>query len=157
VLALAAAVAAAWPDGAVPAAQKAKLVGFAFVDSRVTAQGSRARLPRGIRIFPSGSRLTGKTACPRRFGGSTPLDGLLVVVLDYTGSPTAGSATLTFKPAGSGRAGFPDAPYQLDVDPGRTLQYLGPRTQNGTYAVKIELFGTAPQRLAGKIVLARRC
>jgi hypothetical protein len=157
VLVIAAALTAAWPGGAVPAAQKAKLVGFAFVSSNVTSQGSRARLPGGTRIFPSGSRVTGKTACPRRFGGSTPLDGLLVVVLDYKGTPTAGTATLTFTPAGSGRAGFPDAPYQLDVDPGRTLQYLGPRTQNGTYALKVELFGAAPQRLSGKIVLARRC
>jgi hypothetical protein len=157
VVALAVALAVAWPGSAVASAQRAKLVGFAFVSANVTSQGSRAKLPRGTKIFPTGSRLTGKTACPRHYGGSTPLDGLLVVILDYAGPRTAGTATLTFTPAGSGRAGFPDAPYQLDVDPGRTLQYLGPRTQNGRYAVDVQLFGSAPQRLAGRIVLARRC
>jgi hypothetical protein len=157
VLLSAAALVASSPTQAVPAATKGVLVGFAFVDVKVTAQGSRAKLPTGTRIFPPGSRITGRTACPRRFAGGTPLDGLLVLVLDYSGPPAAGSATLTFTPQGSGRASFPDAPYNFDVDRGRTLQYLGPRTQNGSYKVEIQLFGAAPQRLAGKLVLARGC
>lgn len=132
-----------------------KIAGFAFVDSSVTARGqSGARLPRGTKIYPSGGRITGRTGCPNRY----QTKGLLIVVIDYSGPKTAGSVTVTRRPAGS-RQSFADAPYYLDLNPGREIQYQGPIFANGSYSIAFQ-YGFAGRRrttLAAKIVLARNC
>ena len=43
---------------------KAVIAGFAFVSSQVTSMGSKAQLPAGTKIYPSGSTLTGTEGCP---------------------------------------------------------------------------------------------
>jgi hypothetical protein len=112
-------------------ADSGAITGFAFVDSSVTSMGSQARLPAGAKIFPSGSKITGTEGCPTT---RYKTDGLLVAVLDYQGRPTAGNVTLTEHPARGGS--FERAPYYIDLNSGRTLQYLGPIFENGTYDVK---------------------
>src|SRR5581483_5952761 len=113
---------------AAQAASDATLAGIAFVDSSVTSQGSKAQLPGGATIYPPGSKITGTNGCP-----TTPYrtDGLIVAVIDYEGPPTAASLSVVRHPASGGK--FENAPYQIDLDPGRTLQYLGPIFENGTY------------------------
>lgn len=130
------------------------VAGFAFVDSAVTSQGSKAVLPAGTVIYPPGSTVTGTTGCP-----TTPYrtDGLLVVVMDYSGRPTAGSVTVTENRANGFEVAR--APYYLDFDPGRVVQFLGPIFDNGTYKLKIEYYiaqGT-PAQTAASIVLDRSC
>lgn len=130
-------------------ASSLKLTGIAFVDSDVTGQGSKARLPEGAKIYPIGSRITGKDGCP-----TTPYrtDGLIVAIIDYAGPPTAASLEIT-------RGSFARAPYQLNLDPGRTLQFLGPVFDNGTYTLKLTYgLGQAKNEdVSGSFELARSC
>ena len=109
------------------------LTGFAFVGSGVTAQGRRAQLPPGTRIYPPGSTITGTDGCPTNRYNT---DGMIVAVIDYQGRPTAGSVAVTRHPARGGQ--FNNAPYYLDLDPGRTLQFLGPIYENGSYDVHLQ-------------------
>ena len=138
-----------------PAAAKAGVIaGFAFVDSAVTSHGSRSKVPPGTKIYPPGSKITGTTGCPTT---RYQTDGLLVVVIDYNGRPTAGSIQVTRHPANGGQ--FENAPYYLDLDSGRIMQMLGPIFENGTYDVKFTYdfsLGSGETTLAS-IVLARSC
>ena len=106
------------------------LTGFAFVDSSVTGMGSQAKLPAGAKIYPPGSKVTGVEGCPTN---RYHTDGMIVAVIDYQGRPTAGSVTITEHPARGGN--FERAPYYIDLNSGRTLQYLGPIFENGIYDV----------------------
>jgi len=131
-----------------------KLTGFAFVNGAVTAQGSHAQLPAGTRIYPPGSTITGTDGCPTN---RYHTDGMIVAVIDYQGRPTAGKVTVTRRPATGGQ--FENAPYYLDLDPGRTLQLLGPIYENGSYDVRLEYdysLGEGKNDSAG-FVLARDC
>jgi len=132
----------------------ASLAGFAFVDGSVTEQGSRAKLPPGTKIYPPGSTITGTEGCPTN---RYHTDGMIVAVIDYHGRPTAGSLVVTRRPATGGR--FNNAPYYLDLDPGRTLQVLGPIYENGSYDIRFTYdFSTGRgQRLSAGFALARSC
>ena len=135
-------------------ADSGTLAGFAFVDSSVTSMGSRAKLPAGTKIYPPGSKITGTEGCPTT---RYKTDGLLVVVIDYQGRPTAGSVTLTEHRAGAGD--FERAPYYIDLNSGRTLQYLGPIFDNGTYDVLFSYnynLGNT-KTVSATVVLARSC
>ncbi len=107
------------------------VTGFAFVDSSVTGMGSQAKLPAGAKIYPPGSKITGTEGCPTN---RYHTDGMIVAIIDYQGRPTAANITLTEHPATGGN--FERAPYYIDLNAGRTLQYLGPIFDNGTYDVK---------------------
>jgi hypothetical protein len=138
-----------------PAAAKAGVVaGFAFVDSAVTSRGSRSKVPPGTTIYPPGSKITGTTGCPTT---RYQTDGLLVVVIDYNGRPTAGSIQVTRHPASGGQ--FENAPYYLDLDSGRIMQMLGPIFENGTYDVKFtyDFSLGSGETTSASIVLARNC
>jgi len=142
--------------GAAPATAKApgKLTGFAFVNGSVTAQGPHAQLPADARIYPPGSTITGTEGCPTN---RYHTDGMIVAVIDYQGRPTAGKVSVTRRPATGGQ--FDNAPYYLDLDPGRTLQLLGPIYENGSYDVHLEYdynLGQGKTDFAN-FVLARRC
>jgi hypothetical protein len=146
-------------DSALPAARaasdsKGSIAGFAFVDSSVTSQGSRAKLPLGAKIYPTGSTITGTDGCPTT---QYHTDGQPVVVIDYTGRPTAGSVTVTRHPASGGN--FESAPYYLNVNEGRTVQNLGPIFDNGSYDVVFTYdFSLGKgQTTSAKFVLARSC
>jgi len=134
--------------------ESASLAGFAFVDSSVTGQGSRAKLPPGSKIYPPGSKITGTDGCPTN---QYRTDGLLVLVIDYTGRPTAASVGVIRHPASGGE--FADAAYYIDLDSGRTLQFLGPIFDNGTYDVNFSYsFNTGQQKkMSATFVLARSC
>jgi hypothetical protein len=106
------------------------LTGFAFVDSSVTGMGSQAKLPAGTKIYPPGSKITGAEGCPTN---RYHTDGMIVAVIDYQGRPTAASVTVRENPDSGGI--FLSAPYYIDLNSGRTLQYLGPIFENGTYDV----------------------
>jgi hypothetical protein len=112
------------------AADGGMLTGFAFVDSSVTSMGSRAKLAAGTKIYPSGSKITGTEGCPTN---RYHTDGMIVAVIDYQGRPTAASVTVRENPDSGGI--FLRAPYYIDLNSGRTLQYLGPIFDNGTYDV----------------------
>jgi hypothetical protein len=130
------------------------ITGFAFVDSSVTSMGSQAKLPAGTKIFPPGSKITGSEGCPTTRYNT---DGLIVAVLDYTGRPTAASVTITEHRAGGGT--FQRAPYYIDLNSGRTLQYLGPIFGNGTYDVRFSYsFEQAKQKTtSATLTLDRTC
>jgi hypothetical protein len=132
----------------------ATIAGFAFVGSNVTGQGSMAKLPAGTKIYPPGSKVTGTDGCP-----TNPYytDGLPVVIIDYQGRSTAGSVAVTRRPATGGR--FDDAPYYLDVNSGRTIQYLGPIFINGSYDVRFTYsYNEGLQKsVSTTLVLARSC
>jgi uncharacterized protein (DUF2141 family) len=133
----------------------ASLTGFAFVGSSVTAQGHRANLPAGTKIYPPGSRITGTDGCPTNRYNT---DGMIVAVIDYQGRPTAGSVAVTRHPASGGQ--FDNAPYYLDLDPGRTLQFLGPIFENGSYDIHLQYdfsLGKGKTAAAATFVLARSC
>jgi hypothetical protein len=139
--------------GSAPSGDEGKIAGFAFVDSNVTGQGARATLPRGTKIFPPGSTISGTDGCPTT---QYRTDGLIVAVIDYAGRPTAGSVTVNLVPTPQfGQR----PPYQLDLNAGRTLQFLGPIFDNGTYQVTLEyFFGQAQTKsTAAQFTLARRC
>lgn len=130
------------------------ITGFAFVNSSVISQGSRAKVPAGTKIYLSGSKITGTDGCPTT---RYRTDGLLVVIIDYQGRPTAGSVGVTRRPAAGGR--FDDAPYYLDLNSGRTLQYLGPIFDNGAYDVRLSYHYAVGQEktTSASLVLARDC
>jgi hypothetical protein len=140
---------------AAPGASKAGVIaGFAFVDSAVTTRGSRSKVPPGTKIYPPGSKITGTTGCPTT---RYQTDGLLVVVIDYNGRPTAGSIQVTRHPESGGQ--FENAPYYLDLDSGRIMQMLGPIFENGTYDVKFtyDFSLGSGETTSASIVLARNC
>jgi uncharacterized protein (DUF2141 family) len=132
----------------------ASLVGFAFVDNSVTGQGSRAQLPSGTKIYPPGSTITGTDGCPTT---RYRTDGMIVAVIDYQGRPTAGSVAVTRRPVTGGV--FHNAPYYLDLDSGRTLQFLGPIFENGSYNVRFQYDFNLGQghKLSAGFSLARSC
>ncbi|MGC1679637.1 MAG: DUF2141 domain-containing protein [Candidatus Binataceae bacterium] len=132
----------------------ASLVGFAFVDGRVTGGGPHTPLPAGTKIYPPGSTITGTEGCSTTRHHT---DGMIVAVIDYHGRPTAGSLAVTRRPARGGQ--FNDAPYYLDLDPGRTLQFLGPIYENGTYDIRFTYDFTLGQgkKLSAEFSLARSC
>jgi hypothetical protein len=139
--------------GSAQSGDEGKIAGFAFVDSSVTGQGSRATLPQGTKIYPPGSKITGTDGCPST---QYRTDGLIVAVIDYASRPTAGSVTVSLVPAPQfGQR----PPYQLDLNTGRTLQFLGPIFENGTYQVTLEyFFGQAKtQSTFAQFTLDRRC
>ena len=140
--------------GAADAAGTAKIAGIAFVDSSVTGQGSRAQLPAKATIYPSGTRITGTAGCSTN---RYHTDGLIVAVIDYDGSPTAGSLQVTRQPANGGT--FNDAPYYLDINQGRVLQYLGPIFDNGNYSLHLTwgLGQAKNSQAAASFALARNC
>ena len=132
----------------------ASLAGFAFVDGSVTGQGSRAKLPTGTKIYPPGSTITGTDGCPTT---RYRTDGMIVAVIDYQGRSTAGSVAVTRHPASGGQ--FDDAPYYLDLDKGRTLQFLGSIFENGSYGVRLKYdfsLGRA-KTVSATFALARSC
>jgi hypothetical protein len=116
--------------------------------------GSRAKLPDGTKIYPSGSTLTGTEGCATN---QYHTDGNPVVVIDYMGRPTAGNVQVTRHPARGGS--FANAPYQMDVDPGRILQNLGPIFENGSYDVVFQWDYSQgkPQMASAKLTLNRSC
>ena len=132
----------------------ASLTGFAFVDGSVTAQGSRAKLPAGTKIYPPSSTIAGTDGCPTT---RYHTDGMIVAVIDYQGRPTAASLAVTRHPATGGQ--FQNAPYYLDLDPGRTLQFLGPIFENGSYDIRFEYDYSLGQgkKLSASFALARSC
>jgi hypothetical protein len=132
----------------------AKIAGIAFVDSSVTAAGHNTPLPAGTAIYPSGSTIAGTTGCPTNRYGT---DGMIVVVIDYTGRPTAGSLTLIRHPASGGN--FTGAPYMMDINAGRYLQTIGPYTDNGSYEVQMTYdYSLGPgQKTSATFTLARSC
>jgi len=136
------------------AAGTASIAGIAFVDSSITSQGSRAKLPAGAKIYPSGTTVAGTDGCPTT---RYMTDGLIVAVIDYDGPPTAGSLTMIRHPATGGN--FTNAPYQLDINPGRNLQYLGPTFANGSYELKL-IWGIGQAQnpsASASFTLARNC
>jgi hypothetical protein len=137
-----------------PPAKAGVIAGFAFVDSAVTTHGSRSKVPQGTRIYPPGSKITGTTGCPTT---RYQTDGLLVVVIDYNGRPTAGSIQLTRHPASGGQ--FENAAYYLDLDSGRIMQMLGPIFENGRYDVKFtyDFSLGSGETTSASIVLERNC
>ena len=132
----------------------ASIAGFAFVGSGVTAQGRRAALPPGTKIYPPGSKITGTDGCPTNRYNT---DGMIVAVIDYQGRPTAGSVQVTRHPTRGGD--YQDAAYYLDLDKGRVLQFLGPIFENGSYDVVFKYdftLGTG-KTLSAAFTLARSC
>jgi hypothetical protein len=136
------------------AAGGATIVGFAFVDASVTQQHSNAKIPAGTKIYPPGSKLTGTDGCPTT---QYQTNGLPIVIIDYTGRPTAASVAVTRHPASGGS--FENAPYYLDFNPGRTVQFLGPWFDNGTYDVVLTYDYSlgAGQKTSASYMLARNC
>jgi hypothetical protein len=135
-------------------ADNGALTGFAFVDSSVTGMGSQAKLQAGTKVYPPGSKITGIEGCPTN---RYHTDGMIVAVIDYQGRPTAASVTITEHPARGGN--FERAPYYIDLNSGRTLQYLGPIFENGTYTVLFSYnynLGTAKESSA-TLILDRGC
>jgi hypothetical protein len=132
----------------------ASLAGFAFVDGSVTGQGSRAKLPTETKIYPPGSKIAGTDGCPTT---RYHTDGMIVAVIDYQGRPTAGSVAVTRHPASGGQ--FNNAPYYLDLDKGRTLQFLGPIFENGSYDVRLTYDFSLGQgkTVSATFALARNC
>ena len=82
---------------------------------------------------------------------------MIVAVIDYQGRPTAGKVAVTRHPVRGGQ--FDNAPYYLDLDLGRTLQFLGPMFENGTYDVHLEYDYSLgePKTDSMSFVLARSC
>jgi len=132
----------------------ATFTGIVFVDNSVTALGSRARLPEGTTIYPPGAQITGTTGCPTT---RYRTDGLIMAVFEYQGRPTAGSLPVTRHPAAGGT--FENAPYYLDINPGRNLQFLGPIFDNGKYDLKLTwgLGGRTNPETTSSFTLARNC
>ena len=130
------------------------IIGFAFVDSSVTGMGSQAKLPPGTKIYPPGSKITGTDGCPTN---RYHTDGEIVAVIDYQGRPTAASVTVTEHRAGGGD--FERAPYYIDLNSGRTLQYLGPIFGNGTYDVAFSYSYNLglPKKSSTTLTLERNC
>ena len=136
------------------AAGTAKITGIAFVDSNVTGQGSRATLPAAAKIYLPGTKITGAVGCP-----TTPYrtGGLIVAVIDYEGAPTAGSLQIV-RQLPSGQQ-FANAPYYLDINQGRVLQYLGPIFDNANYTLRLTwgLGQAQNSQPAATFTFARNC
>jgi hypothetical protein len=147
-------VAGAAMIGIADAAGTAKITGIAFVDSSVTGQGSRASLPAAAKIYLPGTKITGTIGCPTT---RYRTDGLIVAVIDYEGPPTAGSLQVV-RQLPSGQP-FADAPYYLDINQGRVLQYLGPIFDNANYTLRLTWgIGQAQNsQAAASFTLARSC
>jgi hypothetical protein len=138
----------------IASADGGSITGFAFVDSSVTGMGSRAKLPAGTKVYPPGSKITGTEGCPTN---RYHTDGMIVAVIDYQGRPTAANVTITEHPATGGS--FERAPYYIDLDSGRTLQYLGPIFNNGTYDLLFSYrynLGAA-KKSSATLILDRTC
>jgi hypothetical protein len=136
------------------AATGATIAGFAFVDSSVTGQGGKAKLPPGTKVYPNFATITGKDGCPTT---RYQTDGLIVAVIDYDGRPTSASLTITQHAATGGT--IQRAPYYIDLNPGRTLQFLGPIFDNGKNDILFEYdysLGKG-QKVTGGFTLARNC
>ncbi len=135
-------------------ASGATIAGFAFVDSSVTGQGGKAKLPQGTKVYPNGAKITGTDGCPTT---RYQTDGLIVAVIDYDGRPTSASLTITQHPATGGT--IERAPYYIDLNPGRTLQFLGPIFDNGTNDILFEYDYSlgAGKKVTGGFTLARNC
>ena len=100
--------------------------------------------------------MSGTFGCPTSPFGQ---DGLMVLVLDYNGPPTTASVMTTITGPDDSQ-GFSVAPYYLDLNQGRQVQYLGPRTENATYDVTVEYsYATATgfPKLTARFVLNRSC
>jgi hypothetical protein len=136
------------------AAGGATIAGFAFVDSSVTGQHSNAKLPPGTKIYPPGSKLSGTDGCPTT---QYQTNGLPIAIIDYAGRPTSASVAVTRHPASGGT--FENAPYYLDLNAGRSIQFLGPWFDNGTYDVVLTYDYSlgAGQRTSASYTLARSC
>ena len=132
----------------------ATITGIAFVDASVTGQGGKAKLPAGTEVYPSGSTISGTVGCPTT---RYQTDGLIVAVIDYDGRPTSASLTLTEHLA-SGST-IDRAPYYIDLNPGRTLQFLGPVFDNGSLDMVFEYDYSlgAGQKRMGSFTLSRNC
>ena len=127
-----------------------KILGIVFLDT-AAMNGGPASVPAGKKIYPIGSTVTGSTGCQ-----TTPTNGQMYLVFDYSGAPTAGEIDLTAPVAGGGT--YPQAPIEMDVNAGRTVQFLGtPAPINGTYSLKLQLLGLHPQTLTATFKLARSC
>ena len=98
----------------------------------MTSAGQQAKLPAGTKIYPSGSTLTGTEGCTTN---RYHTDGIPVVVIDFSGQPSAGSVQVTRHPITGGN--FQDAPYYLDLNSGQLIQNLGPIYGNGAYEVQL--------------------
>lgn len=140
--------------GTAHAAGTAKIAGIAFVDSLATGRGSHATLPAAAKIYPPGTKITGTAGCPTT--RHRP-DELVVAVIDYEGAPTAGRLQVV-RQLPSGQP-FADAPYYLDIDQGRLLQYLGPIFDNAKYTLRLTwgLGEAQNSQAAATFVLARTC
>ena len=129
------------------------ITGFAFVDSSVTGMGSRAELPAGTKVYPPGS----KSPAPKDAHESVPHRWNDRRSHRLPGPSNRRGVTITEHPATGGS--FERAPYYIDLDSGRTLQYLGPMFSNGTYDVLFSYsynLGAAKKSTA-ELVLARSC
>jgi hypothetical protein len=115
-----------------PPSDGARISGIAFVDTSVTGEGSRAQLPAGTQVYSSGSKIVGTEGCPT---SQNRTDGLIVAVIDYEGRPTSAALTIVENHVDGSRRDR--APYYLDLDSGRTLQFLGPIFDNGTYDLEL--------------------
>lgn len=146
--------AAAAMIGVADAAGMAKIAGIAFVDSNTTGKGSRASLPAAAKIYAPGTKITGTAGCPTT---RYRTDGLIVAVIDYEGAPTAGSLQV-LRQLPSGQQ-FADAPYYLDMNSGRVLQYLGPLFDNANYPLRLTwgLGQAQNSQAAASFTLARHC
>lgn len=130
------------------------IVGFAFVNSSVTAQGRRAEPPARNENLSPAQRLPGTDGClTTRYHN----DGMIVAVIDYRGEAMPGRVAVTRHPARGGQ--FNNAPYYLDLQKGRQLQFLGPIFENGSYDVGVEYDFTLSQgkTVSTMFVLARSC
>jgi hypothetical protein len=127
-----------------------RIVGIVFLDTAQSG-GGQAATPAGTKIYPPGSTVSGSVGCQ-----TTPTNGQLFLVFNYSGSPTAGSINLTAPQSGGGT--YPHAPIGIDVNPGQTVQFLGvPVPLNGTYALSLQLLGAHPQTLNARFTLALAC
>ena len=133
---------------------KATITGIAFLDSSVTGQGGKAKLPAGTKVYPSGSTISGTDGCSTT---RYQTDGLIVAVIDYDGRPTSANLTLT-EHLESGNT-IDRAPYYIDLNPGRTLQFLGPVFDNGSYEMLFTYdYSLGPgEKATGSFKLARNC
>ncbi len=80
-----------------------------------------------------------------------------MAVIDYDGRPTSASLTLTEHLASGSMNDR--APYYIDLNPGRTLQFLGPVFDNGSFDMVLEYDYSlgAGQKRTGSFTLSRNC
>ena len=127
-----------------------KLVGIVFLDT-AALNGGPARVPPGAKVYPLGPTISGAVGCQ-----TTPTNGQLYLVFDYAGAPTAGELRVTYPTPGGGS--YQEAPIPIDVNAGRTVQFLGlPTPQNGRYQLSLQLMGLHPRTLTATFRLARSC